>query len=124
MFRIGLLAKNPMNTHMDARTIWIGYIKAVQVIFPIPHDKVTTYEIVRDGEVIASIDALVGVHPSIFDHDKHTNLFWKSSRHELFFQDEDVEKFRTYKYQVRAYRYPDDNTNWYKESDEMEVYIS
>ena len=119
--RIGLLAKNPMNTHMDARTIWIAYIKAVQVIFPIPHEKVTLYEILRDGEVIASIDAKDGIHPSIFDHDKHTNLFWKSSKHELFYQDEDVEPHSRHKYQVKAYRYPEDTENWYKESSVMEV---
>ena len=119
--RIGLLAKNPMNTHMDARAIWIAYIKAVQVIFPIPHEKVTLYEILRDGKVIASIDAKDGVHPSIFDHDKHTNLFWKTSKHELFYQDEDVEAHSRHKYQVKAYRYPEDTENWYRESNEMEV---
>lgn len=96
--------KEPLNEQLKARAIWVGYIKAVQVIFPVPCEGVTKYEVYKDGQLALQVDAGKEISPSIFDHDKHTNLFWKTSPHELYYQDEDVESFSTHVYAVHAIR--------------------
>ena len=41
-------------------------------------------------------------HPTEFDHDKHTNLFFKKSTHELEFIDYDINSNMEYEYYVSA----------------------
>lgn len=94
---------------MQAIAISNGYTTGkVYVIWEIPHDKISGYEIYRDGQRIASSldedgDKLFEP-PTMFDHDHQTNLFRKDSRNKLMYTDEKVQKYQNYKYEVIAFR--------------------
>lgn len=95
---------------MNAIAISNGYTSGkVYVIWEIPHDDITGYEVFRNGELIATslpdaIEPSVFEHPTMFDSDHHTNLFKKDSTHKLMFTDEAVQQYQTYVYQVIATR--------------------
>ena len=111
---------------MRAIGISNGYMsERVYIIWDIPHDKINYYEVWRDKQIIAQsqIDdsgkpiappihtdlekANPFIHPCMFDHDHHTNLFWKDSTHMLMYVDDTVHKFQQYKYHVVARRIDD-----------------
>lgn len=96
---------------MQAIAISNGYMSGkVYVIWEIPHDKITGYEVYRDGVCIASSlidDGDEFVPPTMFDHDHQTNLFKKDSHFKLMFVDENVNRYQEYKYQVIATRLND-----------------
>jgi hypothetical protein len=100
---------------MKAIAISNGYTSGkVYVIWDIPHDGITGYEVFRDGTLIATSlpDAetpVVFENPTMFDHDHHTNLFKKDSTHKLMFVDDAVHQYQAYTYQVIATRVNDLN---------------
>lgn len=97
---------------MEMHLISSGYIpNCVHIIWKIPCDGITDYEVYRDGKLIAST-ALGSefVSPTLFDHDHHTNLFKKDSTHMLMYVDEDVHKYQHYTYKVVAKRIVDNTT--------------
>lgn len=93
---------------MEAHTVSTAYMSGkVYIIWEVPHDKITGYEVIRNGVVIAS--SLLGnsaefVQPTLFDHDHHTNLFRKDSTNKLMFVDETIQRYQHYEYQVIAKR--------------------
>jgi hypothetical protein len=94
---------------MQVRAISNGYTAGkVYVIWEIPHDKITGYEIYRDGKVIASSleegELKLFTQPTMFDHDHNTNLFKKESRNQLMYIDENVHQYQKYTYEVSAFR--------------------
>lgn len=93
---------------MQAIAISNGYTTGkVYIIWEIPHDNITGYEIDRNGVTIASSfseEPSEFVSPTMFDHDHHTNLFKKKSTHQLMFIDESVHPYQEYEYQVIAVR--------------------
>jgi hypothetical protein len=100
---------------MQAIAISNGYIAGkTHIIWEIPHDKINGYEIYRDGNLIASSlkeeNPDMFVQPTMFDHDKHTNLFRKDSTHKLMYIDENVKQYQTYSYKIIAKRLNESNT--------------
>ena len=96
---------------MEAIAISNGYMAGkVYVVWEVPHDNITGYEIYRDDICIASSLIEEGdkfVAPTIFDHDHQTNLFKKDSHFKLMFVDEKVSRYQEYKYQIVASRLSD-----------------
>jgi hypothetical protein len=93
---------------MEAHAISTGYITGkVYIIWDIPHDKITDYEILRDGKPLTILQEEF-VSPTLFDADHHTNLFVKPSTHQLMYIDETVNKYQHYEYQVVAKRLDND----------------
>lgn len=91
----------------------VSYTNSIFVVFD-DVEGIERYELYRDGEKIAesapatSEDseqiAFPGFEkPTVFDHDKHTNLFRKNSNHELMFEDVNVRRFHQYGYRVKYY---------------------
>jgi hypothetical protein len=93
---------------MQAKAISNGYTSGkVYIIWEIPHDKISGYEIDRNGITIASSfleEPSEFIQPTMFDHDHHTNLFRKDSTKQLMFIDENVQPYQEYEYQVIAKR--------------------
>ena len=93
---------------MQARIISNGYTSGkIYIVWDIPHDNITGYEIDRNGETIASSffeEPSEFVSPTMFDYDHHTNLFKKNSTKQLMFVDENVKPYQQYEYQVIAKR--------------------
>ena len=80
----------------------------VYIIWDIPHDGITDYEIYRDNKLIASTElGSEFVSPTIFDRDHQTNLFKKDSTHQLMYVDEDVHTYQHYTYRIIAKRIVD-----------------
>ena len=115
--------KEPLNESMDLRAIWVAYIQEAQLIWPEPFDNVSKYEIFKNGELFMELTAEMFEKPSMFDHDHHTNLFWKTSNHEILVRDYPLNKFQKYSYKVKAYRYEGDVLTAYAESMDKEVMI-
>lgn len=98
---------------MQAIAISNGYTSGkVYIIWEIPHDNITGYEVFRDNVLIASSlpdasEVTKFEHPTMFDHDHHTNLFKKDSTAKLMFTDEHVNKYQSYEYQVIGTRLND-----------------
>lgn len=116
--------KEPMNESMDLRAIWIAYIQQTQLIWPEPFDDATKYEVYKDGELFMDITEDMFLHPTMFDHDHHTNLFWKTSNHENLVLDYTNQKFTKHYYYVKAFKYEDDILVKKAESKVMEVNIT
>ena len=76
------------------------YENQVYVIWLDNNPLFTNYSIIRDGKEIMSGKREDFHHPEEFDHDHHTNLFRKRSKHELCYHDTDIQKFHEYWYQV------------------------
>ena len=77
----------------------------VYIVWEIPHDKITGYEIYRDNVMIASSvdgDDKIFVPPTLFDRDFGTNLFRKSSTKQLMYIDENVQRYQNYSYRIVA----------------------
>ena len=96
---------------MNAIAISNGYITGkVYIVWEIPHDKITGYEVYRDNKLIASSliedeeEKVEFTNPTVFDNDHHTNLFRKDSTFKLMYVDENVNKYQTYEYVVVAKR--------------------
>ena len=93
---------------MKAIGISTGYLPGVYIIWEIPHENITGYEVYRDGQIIASSlleseeERAEFVHPTIFDRDHQTNLFKKDSIFKLMHTDEAVNKYQEYEYKVVA----------------------
>lgn len=109
--------KEPLNPALDVRAFWVSYLKEVHVIWPIPHEYINKYEVYRDDILIAEFDKVQEGptggeenHPVFYDHDKHTNLFWKDSLHKVWFKDENVQDHQKYVYLVKAYKIGEDET--------------
>lgn len=98
-----------MNKEVHMVLISNGYMSGnVYVIWDIPHDSITDYEIYRDGNLIASTEmGSEFVSPTLFDHDHHTNLFKKDSANKLMYVDENVHQYQHYTYKVIAKRIAD-----------------
>lgn len=99
---------------MQVIAISNGYIAGkAHIIWEIPHDNISGYEIYRDDILIASSlkeeNPDVFVQPTMFDHDNHTNLFKKDSTHKLMYIDENVQQYQTYSYKVVAKRLDENN---------------
>lgn len=99
---------------MQLITISNGYTTGkAYIIWEIPHNKINGYEIYRDGKLIASSlkeeNPDVFTQPTMFDHDKHTNLFRKDSTHKLMYIDESVHQYQAYSYKVVAKRLNENN---------------
>ena len=99
---------------MEAHAISNGYMTGkVYIIWEIPHDDISGYEIDRNGVTIASSltedeeGKAKFVSPTMFDHDHHTNLFKKDSTKQLMFVDENVYPYQHYEYQIIAKRIND-----------------
>ena len=98
---------------MQAIAISNGYTTGkVYIIWEIPHDNITGFEIYRDNKLIAtsfSEESLrVFIPPTMFDHDHQTNLFKKDSHFKLMYIDENVWKYQQYEYKVVAKRFDGD----------------
>ena len=95
-----------MNKELNMHLVSTGYPpKQVYIIWTVPHNSITDYEVYRNGVLIAS--TAMGSKfesPTIFDSDHHTNLFRKMSIHKLMFIDEDVQAYQHYTYKVVAKR--------------------
>ena len=109
--------KEPLNPALDARAFWVAYIKEVHVIWPIPHEHINKYEVYRDGVLVNEFDQVKegppegeDNHPVFYDHDHHTNLFWKDSLHKVWYRDGDVQDHQRYTYVVKAYKIEEDET--------------
>ena len=91
---------------MQAMASSNGYTSGkVYIVWNIPHNNISGYEIERDGKIIASSfteEPSVFISPTLFDHDHHTNLFKKGSTHQLMFIDENVQPYQKYEYKVIA----------------------
>lgn len=88
-----------------------GYTGKIYVIWDIPHDNVSGYEVIRNGKIIASSfseEPAEFIHPTMFDHDHHTNLFKKDSLRQLMFVDENIQAYQKYEYRVIAKRYDEE----------------
>lgn len=96
---------------MHAIAVSNGYMSgSVYVIWTIPYDGITEYDVYRDGVIIASSSTHEFVSPTVFDHDHHTNLFRKDSKLKLMHIDENVERYRNYTYKIIARRTDEDGT--------------
>ena len=97
---------------MKANAVSNGYMSGkIYIIWEVPYDGLTGFEINRNGETIASSffeEPSEFVQPTVFDHDHHTNLFKKESTHQLMYIDESVCKYQNYTYEVVAFRKNDD----------------
>lgn len=84
-----------------------SYTNKIYVVFS-EEEHVDKYEVYRDGVKIAEYDTASKLsdfeHPTLFDHDHHTNLFRKESNHQLMYEDGDISRFREYSYYVKYYR--------------------
>lgn len=105
---------------MNLMALANGYTsRNVYLIWNIPYDKINYYEVLRDDVQILHTEldekgippihvdlekADPFIHPCLFDHDHHTNLFWKDSTHQLLYVDQNVQKFQEYKYEIVAKR--------------------
>lgn len=96
---------------MNAIAISNGYMTGkVFIVWEIPHDDITGYEVYRNNKMIASSlaekeeEKVAFVPPTIFDHDHHTNLFKKDSTFKLMYTDENVNRYQFYEYKVVALR--------------------
>ena len=98
---------------MRAIAISNGYMSGkVYIVWEIPHDKITGFEVKRNDAVIASSsteDKNIFVSPTMFDHDHQTNLFKKDSHFKLMYVDENVHRYQEYKYSVVAKRLDSEN---------------
>ena len=97
----------------------------VYIIWEIPHDKITGYEIYRNNILIASSlkeEPDVFTHPTLFDHDHHTNLFKKDSTHKLMYVDESIDRYQHYEYKVIASR-KDENGNTLETIESKPIYV-
>ena len=79
----------------------------VHVIWDIPHDKINSYQLYRDGVLIADStnpeQAKLFQTPTLFDHDHGTNLFKKNTKHQLIYSDtNNVQHYQKYEYHVIA----------------------
>lgn len=96
---------------MKANAVSNGYMSGkIYIIWEVPYDGLTGFEINRNGETIASSffeKPSEFVQPTMFDHDHHTNLFRKDSTRKLMFVDENVQRYQHYEYQVIAKRISD-----------------
>lgn len=77
------------------------------VIWRIPFEHFNSFELYRDGELIAKSTNReetheIFEHPHPLDHDHCTNLFRKDSPYKLWYRDEGVQRFQTYTYKVIA----------------------
>lgn len=83
-----------------------SYTNSIHVVFN-DNEYVDKYELYRDGVKIAESENEDGKsdfsRPTMFDHDKGTNLFRKESNHQLMYEDANVVRFHEYAYQVKYY---------------------
>ena len=97
---------------MQAIAVSNGYTSGkVYVIWEIPHNDITGYEIICNGVVIASSfteEPSEFINPTMFDHDHQTNLFKKDSHFKLMYIDENVHRYQEYEYKVIARRINED----------------
>lgn len=90
-----------------------GYTPGVYIIWEVPHENITGYEVYRNEQMIASSlleseeERAEFVQPTVFDHDHQTNLFKKDSIFKLMYVDEDVHRHQFYEYKVVAKRIVD-----------------
>lgn len=97
----------PLLTSENVLAFYSCYTNSNHIVWPIPYDKMKVYELYRDGVLIAHnnpnqqddkyYDFSI---PCKFDHDKHTNLFFKSSTHKYYYEDENIKRYHKYKYHV------------------------
>ena len=87
--------KKAMN-ELNTKVFYVGYDKSIHIVFDIPYEDMLEYNIYkRQANVIDKKEYIIVAtgtdkslsHPTEFDHDKHTNLFFKKSTHELEFID-------------------------------------
>ena len=102
--------KKTMN-ELNTKVFYVGYDKSIHIVFDIPYEDMLEYNIYkRQTNVIDKKEYIIvatGIdkslsHPTEFDHDKHTNLFFKKSTHELEFIDYDINSNMEYEYYVSA----------------------
>lgn len=102
--------KKTMN-ELNTKVFYVGYDKSVHIVFDIPYEDMLEYNIYkRQVNVIDKKEYIIVAtdtdkslsHPTEFDHDKHTNLFFKKSTHELEFIDYDINSNMEYEYYVSA----------------------
>ena len=99
------------------------------IIWEIPHDKITGYEIYRDNNLIASSlvedeTKVIFEQPTLFDHDHHTNLFRKDSTYKLMYVDVSVKSYEYHTYKVIAKKLDDSNNiKEIIESDDINIQI-
>ncbi len=86
----------------------------VHVIWDIPHDKINSYQLYRDGLLI--MDSTIPEQakriqtPTLFDHDHGTGLFRKNTKHQLIYSDTDnIHRYQEYNYCVVAKAITEDN---------------
>ena len=94
---------------MDPRfkVFYSCYNRTIFVIFNTDgYDRAAKFKVYRDGNVIFEGAREEFHHPEEFDHDKHTELYFKLSKHELCYHDTAIQDFQTYSYYVE---YIDDN---------------
>lgn len=102
--------KKAMN-ELNTKIFYVGYDKSIHIVFDIPYEDTLEYNIYkRQANVIDKKEYIIVAtgtdkslsHPTEFDHDKHTNLFFKKSTHELEFIDYDINSNMEYEYYVSA----------------------
>ena len=102
--------KKTMN-ELNIKVFYVGYDKSIHIVFDIPYEDMLEYNIYkRQANVIDKKEYIIVAtgtdkslsHPTEFDYDKHTNLFFKKSTHELEFIDYDINSNMEYEYYVSA----------------------
>lgn len=94
------------------------------ISFKIPNEYINKIKLYRDNKLIAEskdtekkggpleYDLLKPFElPSMFETDHHTNLFKKFPRPIVLYKDEDVRKYRTYKYEIVLQEIKDNKIN-------------
>lgn len=80
--------------------------KTVHVIFETPYYGVTSYQLYRDGVLIADSSneeqAELFQHPTMFDRSHGTNLFKSDIGHKLIYSDKIPNAYQQYEYQVKT----------------------
>jgi len=94
---------------MDMNAFYIPGIESkVCIVWDIPHSLINRYTIYRDDVPIVTgninDEDFPFEHPTPFDRDHHTNLFFKDSPHQYMYIDRNIYKHQYYKYQVYAER--------------------
>lgn len=95
------LRDQPLLITESAVAFYMCYTQEIHVVWPVPYEEINAYELYRNGELIASTDDRSPFGPPImFDNDKETNLYFKSSLHKIHYTDTDIKKHTKYVYKV------------------------
>lgn len=104
-----------MDEMIDIKVVASCYTSSIYVIFG-ENDYIDKYELYKNDKLLDTFTKDTHItefnhqgetdiisRPCLFDHDKHTNLFWKDSNHQWMYDDKDVNKYQEYSYYIKYY---------------------